>query len=344
MTFYPDTEPTLPTSAPPTAEPNPFAQLNPPPPQHIIMVAFEDTDEPDTGDLYQKCAAIKLPFSKNIKLWFQQLETKMRFIGVKSQFLKLQVLTDRLPSEVAEEVKDLLYVTEDTATATCYKVVKVRLLDIYGPKEEEDIELATSLVLTSTPSQLARRIVDLVCEGTPKLEGCHCPKLVLWLWKKRLPEQVKAGIADMSFKNGGFEATIKHADAIYNTLGINMATAKVASASLNTNETADDPQLAAYTRGRGNRGRGNAYNNRGKHNQGQGRGNRGGSSAYASRGASNGNAQNTPNPTSKKGTKSADNPPDSCCYNHWVYGKQAWNCLNPTSCPWKDYYTPRPSK
>ena len=87
-----------------------------------IMVAFDVENGTDATDLYQKAGAIKLPYNKdNVKLWFGQLETKMRFLGIKSQFLKLQVLSDRLPPEVINEVTELVCISEDSATATCYK-------------------------------------------------------------------------------------------------------------------------------------------------------------------------------------------------------------------------------
>ena len=53
-------------------------------------MSFEDTNGEDAADLYQKAGAIKLAYNKdNVKLWFGQLETKMRFLGIKLQFLKL---------------------------------------------------------------------------------------------------------------------------------------------------------------------------------------------------------------------------------------------------------------
>ena len=130
------------------------------------MPNFEDINEVDKDDLYPKCAAIKLPYNpKNVKLWFAMLETKMRFLGVKSQFLKLQVVTDRLPPEIASEVAPLMLITEDAATDTCYKQLKTRILELFGPSEEDEFAKAAALILTTTPSQLARSIAEHICDG-----------------------------------------------------------------------------------------------------------------------------------------------------------------------------------
>ena len=42
---------------------------------------------------------------------------------------------------------------------------KQRLLEIYSKKPEDKYDLAVDLVMVTTPSDLARRIVDLICDN-----------------------------------------------------------------------------------------------------------------------------------------------------------------------------------
>ena len=43
-----------------------------------------------------------------------------------------------------------------------------------------------------------------------------------------------------------------------------------------------------------------------------------------------------------RGPRHASLPPESCCDRHYVHGADAWYCLAPTTCPWKDRCTARP--
>ena len=93
------------------------------------------------------------------------------------------MLSDRLPPEIINEVQELVCVTEETATTTCYKQAKVRLLELFGPQEDEDFVKAAQLLLTTTPSQLARKQAELVCGGVTKMSACDgCSKVVSGLW------------------------------------------------------------------------------------------------------------------------------------------------------------------
>ena len=51
---------------------------------------------------------------------------------------------------------------------------------------------------------------------------------------------------------------------------------------------------------------------------------------------------NTSHPSGRP--RDSDNPPTNTCKNHWEFGKQAYCCLNPFECPWKDSIVPRPKK
>ena len=73
-----------------------------------------------------------------------------------------------------------------------------RSLELFGPKQEDAYEEAANLVLTGKPSALAKRIMVLICDKKKPLEGCCCAKVVLGLWKRQLPQQVRAAVAGPS--------------------------------------------------------------------------------------------------------------------------------------------------
>ena len=125
--------------------------------------------------------------TKKIKLWFQVLENKMQFAQIKAQWTKLQVLTTVLPASLLGHIEAFAALPQASAGATCYHDAKLRLIDIYGEKPHELYEKATKLVLATTPSELAGRITDLICDHkqTP-LEGCCCAKIVMGIWLRQL--------------------------------------------------------------------------------------------------------------------------------------------------------------
>ena len=71
------------------------------------MVRYDEATGVDPEDMYLKVGNIKLPWPEDndIKFWLEQLENKMRFAGIKSQFLKLQVLTNVLPAKYLPPIK-----------------------------------------------------------------------------------------------------------------------------------------------------------------------------------------------------------------------------------------------
>ena len=70
--------------------------------------------------------------------------------------------------------------------------------------------------------------------------------------------------------------------------------------------------------------------------RGGNRGNRGGSSG-------GGGSQPAANRWSHL-TRHPDNPPPSSCRKHYVYGKSAHWCEEPGTCPWRQFFTPKPTK
>ena len=237
-----------------------------------------------------------------------------------------EVLASVIPKKVQDEVKSFLIRQEDSfPNRNAYKLLKTEILRIFGPKPEEAINRALSRVASGPPSQLARQLVRDICKK--ELVGCTCcPAIVLALWKRQLSGAVRAGIAHCSFDSTTFNAVCDLADKIHSTsmpAGANMS---VAAVSLDETQPAIPyaavPEVAAI----GGRGRGNGRGGRG------GRGNRGG-------GRGGNNSQSKPK-------KHPDLPPGEWtgCSNHRKHGKGAYFCSDPTSCPWKDIFAPKPSK
>ena len=169
---------------------------------------------------------------------------------------------------------------------------------------------------------------------------CECCRTIIsFLWKKQLPSQVRTGIAHYEFNKTNFEAMINLADKIFadthqgnsvNSFSV-AAVATGPSPKPNLNETQPGlpypvPEVTAVEgsiRGRGHGGR------RGR---GSGRG--------------GGGNQSSSSQTRHSGTKHPDLPAGDWkgCGMHFKFGRGAFFCSEPSSCPWKDVYTPKPAK
>ena len=80
---------------------------------------------------------------------------------------------------------------KDAASNLCCKEAKDLLLEQYGPKEGHNFRLAMGLMLVTTPSALARKIVDLICTHKQRrMEACYCKDTVHGIWTAKLPENV----------------------------------------------------------------------------------------------------------------------------------------------------------
>ena len=135
---------------------NPFGR-------RIVRMLFDTENDSDPADIATKANNAKLEWKKDIQFWLQQLEVQMRFIGIKSQWTKMQVVERLLPEKAAEDVKHLLRIREEDAGETCYKTLKDYIIDLYGTKDEDVYDRAAGLMITSTPSHLARQLIDIVC-------------------------------------------------------------------------------------------------------------------------------------------------------------------------------------
>ena len=125
------------------------------------MGDFDSTNGTDEGDINTKLSSIKLTFDEtaNVEFFFTQLEMRLECAGVKSQWWKRIGLHNTLPNRIQEEVMDLLSKPKLKAGDSPYLKLKTRLLELYGPKETDAFERASSLTLVGKPSQLAMKLL-----------------------------------------------------------------------------------------------------------------------------------------------------------------------------------------
>ena len=328
-----------------------------------VIMAFEDENGTDGADALNKAiqSLKNLAYDpQDLKFTFQQLEIKMKAAGVKKQFTKLQTLTTVLPKEVIDEIKPLLRKEEtEFEQNDAYKQAKTKIMEIFCQTDEEPFERAMSRVLSGKPSQLARGIVNDMCDK--EMNGCCCHKWVAGAWKRQLPSSVKQAIADTPFNHTNFNQILKTADKVFSsTRPTQSATVAAVAAGASADPALDEafhpsmpwPQhpteVAAYSqrgrgqgRGRGSGGRGQGRGGQqgrggGQFNQNRGQNNRGGGGGGRGQGSSRGSGH-----PRHRTQRHADLPPFESCFRHWTFGKSAHFCMEPASCPWKDHWVPK---
>ena len=320
------------------AEHNPIANMP-------NIVAFEDEDGIDEAGAHKEaCNRVeKVNWDpKDLPFTFGQIERKTAAAGVKKNFTKFQVLSEVLPKEVCDEVKSLLRKDEaDFPDKNAYKLLKNEVLRIFGPRPEDPIERALGRVMTGKPSQLARALADDICKK--ELDCQCCPAVVATLWKRHLPSNVRAGIASSVLKKDTFDAIVKLADDIHASSApsaYSVAAVRTAPEALDeTQPGLQYPVDAEVNAIRNGRGRGNQGGRGGRGGRGN-RGNRGG------RGGGQSQNQNQQNQASgggpkHKGTKHPDLPAGEWngCSMHFRWGRSAFFCSEPGTCPWKNVFT-----
>ena len=321
-----------------TGEEEPFVDHFPNLPPNAIMppavVDFEVENGDDTAGAMDQASRYlhSLAWSyDDLAFYFTQAEVKMASAGVKKQFTKFQILTMVIPTKIQNQVKPLLRMKEsDFTNNDSYKRLKDEILRIFGPRPEAAVERALNRVLTSTPGALARKITDDICEHN--LTGCCCPKIVRAIWQRHLPSNVKAGIAHSKFNKDTFNTVLQLADDIFETTGGASqipSVAAVQQASLDETQPAI-PYATAEVAATNFRGRG-----RGARGRGRGRG----------RGQQAGQASSGDKPRFR-GPKHPDLPSGdwSGCQMHHRWGRGAFFCSEPLTCPWKNVIQPKPTK
>ena len=311
-------------------------------PDQPAIVNFEDENGDDTaGALREGIQAVaKINWDDNdLKFVFKKMEISIAAAGAKKQYTKFQILSTILPKHIEDEVKSLLEMQESEFTENnAYKQLKSEIMRIFGPKPSAAIDRALNRVLVGKPSVLARALAGDV---NKKLDCDGCLATIFALWKRNLPSSVRAGIAHMEFTKANFNAITQLADDIYESQpSAAVAAVRFDGAAAAAQQSLDVTQpgltypvqeVNAVTRGgrgRGNRSRGN----RGS----RGRGGRGGQ----------GSGQGASGSSRHKGTKHPDLPAGEWlgCSNHFKFGKGAYFCSEPATCPWKNIYSQRPAK
>ena len=175
------------------------------------------------------------------------------------------------------------------------------------------------MVLRGKPSQLLSQMINTICPDHPDLVGCCSAGLISGMWRKKLPLEVRQRIAGQSIVGkDAMKATLQSADAVFATL---QAGPGASLAAIDLNDSADQPALQQVAAIRG-------------HYRGRAR------SSY--RGAGRGQPGST-RPPADRGDPHPDGPPTTACNLHWRYGRGAFKCRKPDSCPWRNYRAPKPA-
>ena len=260
----------------------------------------------------------------------------MLMAGVNSQWLKKTVLQRNLPSKVKEDVKSLLSLPKTAAGNAIYHTIKQEILRIYAPKPSEAYKKALTRTMVGLPSQLGCQIINDICKKPAKLDGCCCDTAAQALWSLQLPASVRAHISNKDFNKSTYKAVFEAADQVYqSSKQVTVATLMTEGGAAALDETLpafsqqNQPQVAAVTSNRGNRGGGQRGSGRG--GRGSGRGGQRQSGKNKNQGSGN----------NDRGPRHASNPPSECCDRHYRHGGDAWYCLAPTTCPWVSRITPK---
>ena len=174
-----------------------------------------------------------------------------------------------------------------------------------------------------------------MCQKKPPLVNCCCAIGLGRTWRKLLPEQVRGAIASMDLKTQ-FDQTGQAADAVFKAIqqttpavaSVRPSTATPATAGnyndFESFQTHINAEMAAFRGGRRGQARGGGGQQRGQ------------SAARFPR--QNPQTRTTRPPMARKPSPHTDGPPDT----HWNFGRQAYKCGAPDTCPWKSHIKPRP--
>jgi len=178
------------------------------------MVNYDQASGQDDPGAIQNARDCKLPFNQHdIRLWFSLIESKMQFAGLKNQWSKRQVLVQLIPPEYHSDFKHYLQLQQDQAGEQAYYTLKTAMVKQFGLKRVDGFDKAIARVLTGTPSQLGRAIVNDICPGVTPLQGCHCADIVLGIWRRSLPTVVRNAVADMDFTAASYNLVFDKADS-----------------------------------------------------------------------------------------------------------------------------------
>ena len=295
--------------------------------EDFIMANFDQENEDDSATALDNLRSVQCPFNKgDIEFWFSQLEDQLTLIGVKKQWTKKIALTRFLPPEIQAEMKSLFKLQQTNAGTDIYFRIKKKILKAYGPKPEDAYIRAKNRVMTGKPSQLGKLIIEDICPGDVKLEGCHCANTVWGIFREGIPILIRNHIADMPFNKDTWEAVLDKADQVWDS---NQGSEPLPPPSQVAAATADSSAvIAAVQRGQGNQKNKNKPNGQGgQKNKGQ--------NSQGNKNQNNQTGQNNQN--SNKTPKPAVND-DNLCKMHAKWKESANFCSAPWACRMKNIY------
>ena len=212
--------------------------------------------------------------------------------------------------------------SQTAAGTDIYLRIKKQLLKLYGPKPEDSYLRAKSRILTGKPSQLGKLLVDDICPGEVKLEGCHCARQVWGMFREALPIVIRNHIADMPFTADTYEAVFDKADQVFDSnQGSEPLTTKSVSVVASTSSEVSAVQRS-QNQSRGNKNR--RGKNKDKNESGQGQASSASSSSTSS------------SATSKPSTPKVNE--DNLCRIHAKWKDNATFCAAPWACKMKNIY------
>ena len=168
-----------------------------------------------------------------------------------------------LPLKIKEEVKSLLRITKTRSGNDIYFRLKQELLDLFGKKPEDDYIQAKNRVLSGKPSQLGKKLIDDICPGDVKLQGCHCAKAVWATFRGQLPVVIRNHISEMTFSKDTYKAVFAKADQVWASNQAPEPNPRATVAAVQSNLSNTTTEVAAVGQGRGQpRGRAPTHSKR----------------------------------------------------------------------------------
>ena len=211
------------------------------------------------------------------------------------------------------------------AGAHIYLDIKNELIRIYAPKPQDAYNKALSRTMAGLPSQLGYQIINDICRKPVKLDSCCCAGAALAIWSNQLPINIRAHISNMTFTKETYKSVFEAADRVFNSAKqVNVAVTAVTTSS-------HDETLPAFSQQNQPSAEVAAMAVKNKQNKGG-----------SGTGKKNKNNKNKKD-KKPRGPRHASLPPEACCDRHYVHGDQAWYCLAPLTCPWKDRCASRPN-
>ena len=292
----------------------------------VIMVDFDRENAEDSATAMDNLRSVQCPFNKaDIVFWFCQLEDQLTLVGVKKQWTKKIALVRFLPPEIQNEVKSLLKLQQTAAGEDIYFRIKQRLLKLYGPKPEDAYIHAKNRVLTGVPSQLGKLLVEDLCTGDAKLEGCHCANIVWGMFREKIPIVIRNHIADMPFNHTTFEAVFDKADQVFNS---NKSAEPLPNPQVAASTVQASAEVAAVQRKGQNRGQNGKNKNQ----------NASGQSGNKGQNQNKNGGQKNQNQEQNQGQSKSPLNEESLCRIHAKWKDNATFCAAPWGCKMKNVW------